>query len=402
MAKFGAALDNLTIEIGQDLMPALQKVMGGLLDIGSWFGRNKNALYAVLGGAGALYAGAAVVKTVSVIAKVVGGVKTVFGAVTGTGSLTAAGTTLTAAGTNLNLAAGKLMGTGGAGVPGVVGAGGAEGEGIWGIPLVAGTTTAASLAAVAAGMYGVYRVANWLSSELTGFGRLPFVANKPAPKVAGATATRFNLATQLTAQGKSLPLWLRNELGPADLGTITAYARMPKGAVLPGTHGTGKKYTKTWAPATALATADWSRYVAGLSPTAAKSAWSSLSSRSPAQQASALNSGKAEFNSAAQLVAAGVKQLDASDHMKMSAAQITAAAKQEATTLEKLITAATGQTNAATTTQTSANELSAAAKTLASAAVDLVNGAATMKSTLSPQNLHNTATQGLKQVVARK
>ncbi len=81
MAKFGAALTNLTIQIGQDPMRC-PKVVNGLLDVGSSFA-NKTALYALLGGTGAIYAGAAVVKTVSVVAKVVGAVSTIFGAITG-------------------------------------------------------------------------------------------------------------------------------------------------------------------------------------------------------------------------------------------------------------------------------------------------------------------------------
>jgi hypothetical protein len=147
---------------------------------------------------------------------------------------------------------------------------------------------------------------------------------------------------------------------------------MPLGATLPGAYGTRSRFTKTWAPASGAAQANWSSYVAGLSPSAAKSAWANLSSRSPAQQAGLMNimgamgvglgpagsfisaigaasklkgagaQGTAAFNASAQLVAAGVKQKDAADHMHMSAAQITAAAKQESATLEKLITSSTG------------------------------------------------------------
>lgn len=112
--------------------------------------------------------------------------------------------------------------------------------------------------------------------------------------------------------------------------------------------------------------------------------------------------GTAALNASAQLVAAGVQQKDAAEHMHMSAAQITAAARAESDALLKLIASAGDQTTSATQTENAANTLAAAAKALLTGAGDMQQAAANAKVALSPNNLHATATQGLKNVIARK
>ena len=72
--KFKTALENLTINIGKDVTPALDDFMGALLKIGKWFSNNKWALDALGVAAGSLVAGAAIVKTVSVAEKIGTGV----------------------------------------------------------------------------------------------------------------------------------------------------------------------------------------------------------------------------------------------------------------------------------------------------------------------------------------
>jgi hypothetical protein len=111
---------------------------------------------------------------------------------------------------------------------------------------------------------------------------------------------------------------------------------------------------------------------------------------------------RASVNAAAVLVAAGVQQKDAADHMHMSAAQITAAAKQEASTLEKLVTSANDQTTAATAQQSSSNNLNVATKALANAALDIAGMASNARTALLPSSIHNANNSGLKNAIARK
>jgi hypothetical protein len=420
LAMFGQAISNLTIAIGQDLTPDVVILSKALLSVGSWFGKNKWAVEALGIGAATIYGAAGVVKTVEVTSKIFSGIKSIAG-LTGTTGLTGVlGLNTAAVNANTLALGGKLPKS----LPGVAGVpGDAEPAGFGAIPLVAATTTVASIGAATAAMYGIYRGANWLSQWATGFGKFASGYegsgwSKTAPKLGQSAAARFNTAAQLAAKGQSMPLWLRNELGPSDIAAIANYEKMPLGAVLPGAYGTRSKFTKTWAPASGLAMSDWSHYVAGLSPAAAKSAQANLSARSPAQQAGLMNimgtmgvglgpagsflsavgaasklknpaaQGTAAFHASAQLVLAAVQQKDAADHQHMTASQLSETAKQYSATLEKLITSSTDEANAATTTQTSANQLNAAARTLAAAALKLDNAAANAATSLSPDGLY--------------
>jgi hypothetical protein len=111
--RLGAAFDDMTIQIGKDITPALERFGDDLLSVGSWFGKNKGALAALGILAGSIVAGAAVIKTISAGEKIVSGAKYLLGGTSAASgaSLNAAGTSLNAAGGSLQLAAEKLMGT---------------------------------------------------------------------------------------------------------------------------------------------------------------------------------------------------------------------------------------------------------------------------------------------------
>ncbi len=133
--KLEAQVDNLAIEIGKDVTPALTAFGEGLLSVGSWFGKNKLALEAVGSLAGLVVGAAAIVKTISVGEKVASSVGNVFKAlVTGTsasatGPLDVAAGKLTVAGSSLQLAADRLMGAGEGGLgAGAVGTGVTDAE----------------------------------------------------------------------------------------------------------------------------------------------------------------------------------------------------------------------------------------------------------------------------------
>ena len=425
MAKFGAALTNLTIQIGQDLMPAVQKVVNGLLDVGSWFSKNKTALYALLGGAGAIYAGAAVVKTVSVVAKVVGGVKTVFGAITGltgtTGLTGVLGLNTAAVNANTLALGGKLPST----VPGVVpGA-------VPGVVRAVGKTALGALA-----LYGYNAFAEpYLKKHLTSqedrtandvahgviiggtiASIVPGVGTLLGGGVGGAIGLLGSYTSRQTSANPVTLMALRQQATTARTQaqnaqlTLSAYRRH-HGAGAYSTHlaqvassaslqernaqGTLVAYQHQFlSPAARVAGA------MGVKTSTAAEFIGSVTRASHMKTASGQD--RASFNAAAVLVAAGVQQKDAADHMHMSAAQITAAAKQEASTLEKLVTSANDQTTAATQTKSAANNLATVTKELSSAAVNLNNAASNAAAAHTPGALHAANTSALKTVIARK
>lgn len=402
--KLETAFENMTIQIGKDITPALERFGEDLLSVGQWFGKNKWALEALGGVAGTILAGAATIKAISIGEKIVSGAKYLLVGSGGT-SLNAAGIKLNTAGISLQTAADRLMGTG---VPGGGGAitegeeGGVAGTG----GIIGGIAAVAPLAATAAGMFGLFKLGNWMSQELTGFGKysaaLNFNApsatrapaktvlgflNAPSPIGAGVagpaswdTKKRFNLAVQYAAAGTSMPSWLANSLSPADSGVLSRYMNAPAGSVL---RGAGKTFAKTWSPASFSAQQSWQAllshtgalgHLSGLTPTGAKTVEKAFATLSPSEQA--------VVETAAVHLADAGKETDAS--------------------VMKLIDAASKQANAAATTQTSANSLDNAAQRLESAAGLLNTAASNAASSLSPGNIHALAVAGTKQSVARK
>jgi hypothetical protein len=425
-AKLGAQFDNLAIKIGQDVTPTVVAFGEDLLKVGNWFGKNKGALDALLGVAGAVVAGAAVVKTVSVVAKVVGGVKAVFGAITGSAPLTA-NLALNTAAVNANTIAlgGKLPST----VPGVV-PGAVPGV----VPTLARVVGKTALGALALGAYNAFaepylkkhltsqedRTANDVAHGVIIGGTIasivPGVGTLLGGGVGGAIGLLGSYTSRQTSANPVTLMALRQQAAAARTqaqnaqGALLAYRRH-HGAGAYSTHlaqvassaslqernaqGTLVAYQHQFlSPAARVAGA------MGVKTSTAAAFIGSLTRAAGMKTTSGQD--RASFNAAAVLVAAGVQQKDAADHMHMSAAQITAAAKQEASTLEKLITSASDQTTAATQTKSAANNLATVTKELASAAVNLNNAASNAANSLSPGNLHAATTSALKTVLARK
>jgi hypothetical protein len=392
-ARLGQQFDNLAIKIGQDVTPDIVRFGNALLKVGNWFGKNKTALDALLGVAGAVVAGAAVVKTVSVVAKIVGGVKSVFGVITGTGSLTGA------LALNTGAVEANTIALGGGGVKNLVPAAGGSSV-VRGL----GALGLSTLAIGGAGLLG-YLAAEYVNkhpiSPKSPLGKINTTLTgnhgQYAPDMLIARANQLLLSPIPSHQatiGHDIGNWWDNVLNPKGKGGT----KYPSGKIT-GLPGSPLPMFGTAGDPFSARAQSISRSM-GVSLGAAGTFDASMSRAVGMKTASGQD--RASVNAAAVLVAAGVQQKDAADHMHMSAAQITAAAKQEASTLEKLVTSANDQTTAATAQQSSSNNLNVATKALANAALDIAGMASNARTALLPSSIHNANNSGLKNAIARK
>ena len=423
--KFEQQLENLTIRVGKDVTPALDKFMNTLLKIGKWFGNNKGALDALGIAAGTLVAGAAVVKTVSVATKMGTGVVNIgkfllTGSWTSTGtSLTAAGLKLNAAGITLQAAADRLaLGTGVAG-----GAVLAEEEG--------GAVTFGTIMAKAAGpIIGIaiaYVVGSYLSKKYSKdvpswlgwlsdqslkkdweniWGTTPKPTKKPRT-IASTSVTspggyqgQTDLAT-LPKKPRTVAS-VTGSPGAFNLGTspggfnwqtppkkpVVGFIATPSALVPPWVANLGKSARHELSHvASDVSVPSW---LTGLFGTAA----GAQTKPTVAAQPSVLRISPVVSMSPSTIsrgAIPGAQQYD-----------LSAASKQYTVTAASLKTAANDQKTAADKTNTSAGAMNTAAQEMLVAARAWQAGAGLISSALSASNIHNLAVAGTKTSVARK
>jgi hypothetical protein len=398
--KFKTALENLTINIGKDVTPALESFENTLLKIGSWFGKNKWALDALGAAAGTIVAGAAIVKTVSVVEKLGTGVINIgkylltgtTGATSSATALTGAATALNGSAASLKLAADALAGRGG--VPGGVTPVGTPGRTTGTAPEDVPFPVLPGARAVATRL-GLTAVATWATNTFLD----PLIKKhvKSPQHVRSITDTLRGLEIG-AGTGWSIggPIGaVPGAIAGAGLGALYSIGNQNTYSKAIQSYEASHTINARFASQAALGVTATNfaqrAQVLGMSPSTIAGVMAVNAVYKPPPSIGALRSQYASSNIGPQQPAATSPNYD-----------LKSAGEAYTVTAHSLKTAADDQKTAADKTNTSAGTLNTAAEQMLLAAQKWMAGAGLISSALTPGNIHALSVAGTKTSVARK